>query len=134
MKNPPLRRGIFVCKRKGKDCKPIEGRPLYDLDKLCHCFPLCMARGGDTFLGRISDGEDGDKIVVCHLRKELFYLGRVKVTDPCRAQSLVVNGEHDVGRDDGGIHIGEIASVVLTYPYASSAFPPTMRKTPAPKV
>ena len=75
-----------------------------------------MARGGDTFLGCISDGEDGDEIVVCHLREELFHLGRVKVTDPCRAQSLVVNGEHDVGRDDGGIHIGEIASVVLTHP------------------
>ena len=38
------------------------------------------------------------------------------MSDPCRAQSLVVNGEHDVGRDDGGIHIGEIATVVLPYP------------------
>ena len=27
-----------------------------------------------------------------------------------------MNGEHDVGRDDGGIHIGKVASVVLPYP------------------
>ena len=38
------------------------------------------------------------------------------MSDPRRAQSLIVNGEHDVGRDDGGVHVGEAAAVVLPYP------------------
>ena len=38
------------------------------------------------------------------------------MSDPCGAQPLVVNGKHDVGCNDGGIHVGEVPSIVGAYP------------------
>ena len=71
---------------------------------------------GNTLFRGIADGEDGDEVVVCHLRECFLQLRCIEMSDPRRAQPLVVDGKHDVGRDDGGVHVGEIATIVLPYP------------------
>ena len=100
----------------GDFCVKVEGDGLQHLHNLRRSLALRVACRGNTLFRGIADGEDGDEVVVCHLRECFLQLRCIKMSDPRRAQPFVVNGEHDVGRDDGGIHIGEIASVVLTYP------------------
>ena len=101
MKNPPLRRGIFV---------------LQDFDNLHRRFSLRVTCRRNALLRGVADGEDGDEVIVCHLRECLLEFRRVEMPDPCRTQSLIVNGEHDVGCDNACIYVGEVALVVLPHP------------------
>ena len=79
-------------------------------------FTLLVARGGDTLFGRIADGEDGDEIIVCHCGECFLQLRCVEVSDSCRAEAFVVDGKHDVRRDDGGVDIGEVAFIIGAHP------------------
>ena len=101
MKNPPLRRGIFA---------------LQDFDNLHRRFSLRVTCRRNALLRGVADGEDGDEVIVCHLRECLLEFWRIEMSDPRRAQSLIVNGEHDVGCDNACIYVGEVALVVLPHP------------------
>ena len=75
-----------------------------------------MTRRGETLLGRVADGEERDEIIVRHCGECFLQLRCVEVSDPCRAEALVVDGEHDVRRDDGGVDIGEVAFIIGAHP------------------
>ena len=90
MKNPPLRRGIFA---------------LQDFDKLHRRFSLRVTCRGNALLRGVADGKDGDEVVVRHLRERLFEFRRVEMSDPCRAQPLVVNGRR-IGMINPPVQLG----------------------------
>ena len=75
-----------------------------------------MAWGGDTLFRRIADREDRDEVVALHDGEQLLEFRRVELANPRCAQTFVVDGEHDMRRDDGGIHIGKVQIVVRAHP------------------
>ena len=75
-----------------------------------------VAWGGDTLFRRIADGEERDEIIVRHCGECFLQLRCVEVSDPCRAEAFVVDGKHDMCRDNGGVDIGEVAFIIGAHP------------------
>ena len=63
---------------------------------------LLVAWGGDPFFRRIADGEERDEVVAFHDGEQLLEFRRVELANPCCAQAFVVDGAHEMRRDDGG--------------------------------